>query len=123
MLQQLLRVRGCPKDCFTYMTLKKGIETGKDGGWLRYVRTEGHFAPQYRRKTMEGEIVMDHLGRFENYENEMIHFLRSVGIETEIKFPHINRTRKRQHYSRNYNGETKKIVQRRYNEDIELFDC
>ena len=82
---------------------------------------DGHFASQYRRLVMDGKIVINYLGRFENYKQEATRFLRMVGINNEIKFRRINRSRNRKLYQEYYDDETRKIVEKRYGEDIEYF--
>jgi len=82
---------------------------------------DGHFASQHKRLVMNGKVVVNFLGRFEYYEEEVIRLLKIVGINSEIKFPHINRSRNRKRYPEYYDDTTKKIVESRYKEDIELF--
>lgn len=82
---------------------------------------DGHFASQYNNVVMDGEIVVDFLGRFENFEAEATRFLRMVGINKEIEFPLINESKDRKPYPEYYDEKTRKIVERRFKKDIELF--
>ena len=80
---------------------------------------DGHFASQYKRLVMNGEIVVNFLGRFENFTAEATKFLRMVGINCEV--PHLRKSNNRQPYPEYYDEETKKIVAKRFKEDIDLF--
>ena len=82
---------------------------------------DGHFASQHPRLLMDGEIVVDFLGRFENYREDVVKLLQMVDIHKEVKFPHINRSRNRNPYPDYYNDSTREMVVHRYGKDIELF--
>tara|TARA_Y100000385_G_C13046150_1_gene617570 strand:- start:383 stop:1060 length:678 start_codon:yes stop_codon:yes gene_type:complete len=83
---------------------------------------DGHFASQYTRLVQNKELVVTHLARFENYQREVKHFLKMIGIEGDIELPHLNRTMKRMPYSGYYNAETIRLVEERYGEDIQRFE-
>ena len=83
---------------------------------------DGHFASQYRRLIMDGEIIMDEIFRFENYESEVNRLLTLVGLEEQTGFPRINQNRGRSRYPEYYDDEMQEIVGSRYQEDIAYFN-
>lgn len=82
---------------------------------------DGHFASQYRRLVMDGEIVIDHLARFENFREATSSFLRGVGLDVVTQVPHLNKSERWNAYTEYYNDETIQIVEERFKEDIRLF--
>lgn len=82
---------------------------------------DGHFASQYTRLFQNNKLVITHLARFENYRDEVELFLKKVGIETDLKFPHLNQTARGNTYAEYYNAETIRLVEDRYSEDIDRF--
>ena len=82
---------------------------------------DGHFASQYTRLVMDGEIIVHHLARFEDYQNEVQKILDTVGMDCSIELPHLNGTGPRKPYQEFFTEETRELVQRRYAEDIKLF--
>ena len=83
---------------------------------------DGHFASQYRRLVMDGEIVIDHLAKFENFWGETVNFFDTVGLDVSMDVRHLNKTEKSRLYTDYYNEETIRVVEARYKEDIQLFD-
>lgn len=82
---------------------------------------DGHFASQYRRLILEGEIVIDHLARFENFREETNRFLKAIGLDEQIEVPHLRKTARPKSLAQYYNAETVRAVEKRYSEDIRLF--
>jgi len=79
-----------------------------------------------------GNIIVDHVGRFENLENEYKLICKKIGFE-DIELPYLNHTGhysgevkthnpKKIHYSTYYNDELVEIVRERCRDDIERFD-
>ena len=83
---------------------------------------DGHFASQHPRLVMDGEIVVDHLARFEDFQNATRDFLRRVGVDAKVEVPHLNRSDNRRPYTDYYTPETKRVVEERFAEDLRLFD-
>ncbi len=81
---------------------------------------DGHFASQNRRLIMEGEIIMDELFRFENYESEVNRLLSRVRLDKLAEFPRINRNKGRSSYPEYYDSGMCEIVSNRYKKDIKL---
>lgn len=82
---------------------------------------DGHFASQHKRLIMEGKIVVDVLGKFENYIWEVTRFLQRVGMKNDIEIPHLRKSKNRKSYPEYYDERTRKIVDKRFAEDIGLF--
>jgi hypothetical protein len=82
---------------------------------------DGHFGSQYRRLIMDGEIIMDHLARFENFWEEVNAFLTGVGMDVQKQIPHLRKSVRTKPYTAYYNDETIRAVATRYKEDIQLF--
>jgi len=61
---------------------------------------------------------IDFLGRFENFNNDFSFVCKTLGVTT--KFGHKNKGRRKRPYTDYYNSRTIKIVERKYEKDIEL---
>ncbi len=66
-----------------------------------------------------GEIIVDFVGRYEEFERDLNIVLQKLQIDVP-KIPHVNRS-SRGHYSQYYNDRTKAIVEERYKRDILFF--
>lgn len=82
---------------------------------------DGHFASQYRRLVLDGEIVIDRLAKFENFWEETSNFLKTVGLDVSLQVPHLNKSERSKPYTEYYNDETIRVVEERFKEDIQLF--
>lgn len=67
-----------------------------------------------------GKILVDFIGRYENFSGDMRHVAHTLGIEEDVVPVHENRSKHR-HYSSYYSEELKAIVADRYARDIEFF--
>lgn len=65
-----------------------------------------------------GEVVVDFIGRFENFESDANEALKRIGIEAEV--PRLNRS-SRGDYRDYYTPRTRDLVARRYARDIAAF--
>jgi chondroitin 4-sulfotransferase 11 len=69
----------------------------------------------------DGNLLVDFIGRLENFDNDIREVSERVGIKLEPEsIPHKNRTLHR-HYSSFYTPETEMVVRERYRKDIEYF--
>ena len=66
-----------------------------------------------------GELAVDFIGRFENFEESVAKLLQALDLP-ELRVPHLNKSR-HDGYRAYYTEETKKIVQNRFRKDIEEF--
>ncbi len=66
-----------------------------------------------------GDLLVDFIGRFENFEKDLVKVLSRLGIEPE-SLPYENRG-SHGHYSSFYTPETEMIVRERFKKDIESF--
>lgn len=66
-----------------------------------------------------GEVMVDFIGRFENFADDLIAVFNKVGLDAN-EIPHKNRS-PHDHYSTLYTPETEQIVRERFRRDIEYF--
>ncbi len=98
---------------------KEFAKSFESSSWLN----EAHFKSQFEYLSINGELSMDFIGRFENLNNDWAHIRNELGLnyldalsserESKIK---IN------NYRDCYDDETAEIVARIYRKDIELFE-
>lgn len=69
--------------------------------------------------TVGADIVMDYVGRFENYETDYAAICSILGVVKPL--PHVGRSQ-RSHYKTYYQDETRNIVESRYTQDITSFN-
>lgn len=80
----------------------------------------------------DGNIIVDHVGRFENIKNEYEFICNKIGIDN-LELPHLNHTGhysgeakthepEKIHYSTYYNDELRDIVYERCKEDVVRFN-
>ena len=67
----------------------------------------------------DGNLLVDFVGRFENFQNDLLEVSNRLGIELK-SVPHDNRSA-HIHYSSYYTPETRMIVGERFKRDIEYF--
>lgn len=68
---------------------------------------------------MNGNIIVDYIGRFENLDEDLEFIKNKLGIEKST--PHL-RASKRAKYQEYYNKETRDIVAQYFSKDIEHFN-
>jgi len=66
-----------------------------------------------------GQQIVDYIGRFENFNDDVNHILRVLKIEAN-EIPHFNKSN-RKHYKNYYDQESAEIVSEMYKEDIKIF--
>jgi hypothetical protein len=68
-----------------------------------------------------GEVLVDFIGRFETFAQDISHVFDMLGLEaSQLEIPHENRSA-HSHYSEMYTPETREIVRKRFRRDIEFF--
>jgi hypothetical protein len=67
----------------------------------------------------KGKVLVDHIGRFENIQEEFDFVCDKIGIERG-ELPHAKNTN-HEHYSKYYTDETRELVGELYKDDIEYF--
>ena len=79
-----------------------------------------HFKPQHEFITINGEIFVDRIFRFEQFKEAIQEINNKLNLE--ISIPHLNKSNNRaKDYKSYYSERTKKIVKEVYFEDIEIF--
>ena len=77
-----------------------------------------HTVTQVRWLTLDGEIPLDFIGRFENLEEDFAHVAEQIGYKR--KLPHIN-VSKHDHYVEYYDSDTIDLVRTHCKDDIDTF--
>jgi len=68
-----------------------------------------------------GEVLVDFIGRFENFAQDLSHVFDMLGLEaSQLEIPYENWSG-HSHYSELYAPETREIVRKRFRRDIEFF--
>ena len=62
---------------------------------------------------------LDFIGRFENLQSDFNYICEQIGLEA-LALPHLEKT-EHGHYHKFYNDETRDLVSKIYQKDIELF--
>ena len=73
----------------------------------------------YLTGAQDDEILVDFIGRFENFEEDFKRVCKEAGYG-DVKLPHYNKT-KHKHYTDYYTDETREIVANVHKRDIETF--
>jgi len=69
--------------------------------------------------TLNGEMAVDFVGRFENLQTDFDIVCNKIGHD-RLWLPHIHKSNRR-HYSQYYNKETRDYIGRLYSQDVEYF--
>lgn len=81
-----------------------------------------HFQSQHNFiSDKNGRILVDFVGRFENLAEDYAHIARKCGL-ADFVLPHENRSKRANDYRSLYTPETRRLIEERYQRDIELFD-
>lgn len=79
-----------------------------------------HFKPQYLFVCDENKrVIVDFIGKYENLESDFGIVLNSLGLASNL--PHENKTKERNDFMEYYDSETKKIIEKIYEDDFTLF--
>lgn len=109
---------------FTRKDLMDYIDMDEDTELIKYLELIGRKKhPQWEKQheffcDAHGEIIVDQILRFENFNLEISKVLTQLNIELNTVL-HRNKGNRR-HYSEYYNSETKEFVADMYSQDIEL---
>lgn len=89
--------------------------------WLNAenIHTKIHFIPQIDFITINGELCVDYIGRFENIDNDFLKISDILKINSELVA--VNQSIKKD-YRTYYNNKTELIVYDCYKEEIEVFN-
>jgi hypothetical protein len=91
-------------------------------GWLtsENVASGVHFRPQHEFICApDGKMMMDFLGRMENLDYDFAQVARRLGCKETLK--KVNVGDQQRHYSSFYDADTREIVRRVYERDIDFF--
>ncbi len=107
-----------------------GMEEGDDfRRYLSLIISKKHVQWEDQYKFIydnDGHLLVDFVGRFENYRADVTEILNRLKIRTRLlgmplrKLLHINKT-SRSHYSEYYDSESRQFISNFYQKDIELF--
>jgi hypothetical protein len=70
---------------------------------------------------LSGDIAVDFIGRFETLGEDIARVSSQTGIP-ELSLPRLQAASHSVLYREHFTAQTRKIVQKRYDTDIELFD-
>lgn len=85
-------------------------------------RADRHFRSQRSFITDEnGNILVDFIGRFEALSRDLDVLCDKTGLE-KMPLPHENISKREKDYRNLFTEETKRLIEERYKDDIELFD-
>lgn len=130
------RVVSCYKDkiletnAYTGLALRQGFdihmgfkEFVKEITKIPNIRADQHIKSQsFFLKDKNGDLIPDFVGKFENLERDYKKIMNNIGIKNPPKLLHKNKTQdKGKDYKDYYDEETRRLVQKRYKEDFELF--
>lgn len=87
--------------------------------FLRWIVNNSHATQKSFITDMEGNIIIDFVGKFENIKEDFAYICERLGIDEEL--PHRNPS-DHQHYRQYYNERTASFVEYHFKEDIRLFD-
>lgn len=76
---------------------------------------------QLRMISINNEVMMDFIGRFENLRQDWSRICETLGIQQQT-LPHLNNLSNRPHYTDFYDDETRKLVEIGCKEEIEYFN-
>lgn len=68
----------------------------------------------------DGEVIVDHVLRFENLAEDFAGFAAEQGIKGVL--PHMNKTPRQTDYRSYYNDTTRTLINGRYQRDLDYFD-
>jgi len=68
----------------------------------------------------DGKIIVDYVGRFENFEKDFKTVLDRLDIKN-VEIPHIRHNSSHGNYREYYDDETRQIIEDRFKKDIEYF--
>lgn len=84
---------------------------------------EDHFRSQHTFVTHRGQVIVDHIGKLENIDNEWAYICANINIDNKLE--NINASSKpsaADAYKDYYSDELRDKVAERYRKDIELFE-
>lgn len=82
-------------------------------------KSDDHFKPQCSFLSVNGKLVTDYVGRFETLQADVDYVHSVIGI-TGVTIPHMLQSKRKQ-YREYYNDTTRKLIAKRYEEDIDTF--
>ena len=73
--------------------------------------------------TIDDNIVLDYIGRFENIDSEFTKVMAKLGLEGQVTLPKVNVSRKdeQRSYRDFYTDKTRDLVAKWYAREIETF--
>lgn len=80
-----------------------------------------HFTPQHLWLKLDGEYVMDYIGKVENYNESVKEIFSAIGLKHTQNIVHTNKSN-RGDYRNYFNDETVEIVSNLYFEDMSDFN-
>lgn len=115
-MQSFSGIKGSFKD---YILAKGPFEKIlNDNSNIKYLGD--HLRSQTEYFDLKGKYEVDFIGRFENFDNDIHTFLEKLKVDKSFS-NHDNKTVRKTHYSKFYTNTKKKLVDEKYEFDIEKF--
>jgi hypothetical protein len=97
-------------------TFKQFCLEFENSSWI----SEPHFKPQFDYLSINGNIEVDFVGRFENLQEDWSHITKELGLIGNCDLVHATKSLVNSgDYRMYYDDQTKKIVKKMYEKDIE----
>lgn len=87
---------------------------------LQFSASGSDLSQQRAAISIEGEIAVDYVGKFENLQDDINTICNKAGTSA-VELPHRLKSNRTQHYSQYYSDEAREIVRDKYSSDIETF--
>jgi len=83
-----------------------------------------NFPPTYEMYAIDGRIVVDFIGRFENLEEDFSKIIKKLHLPHSGKLSQEKNQfrRDKSHYSKFYNDKSKKIIENHFKREIKFFN-
>lgn len=80
------------------------------------------FVDNWNIYTMDGEVVVDFLGRYESLEDDFTEIKERLGLPADLNLPEVNKSSKTTTYHNYYNDYTRELVEQWYANEISECD-
>jgi hypothetical protein len=88
---------------------------------LNFNKSKADLTHQLDAISIDGELAVDFVGRFENLQSDFDSICEKIGIQSK-KLEFIHKSTRKKHFSEFYNKETGNFVARKYEKDIRYFN-
>tara|TARA_R110000824_G_scaffold14726_12_gene62502 strand:+ start:2917 stop:3579 length:663 start_codon:yes stop_codon:yes gene_type:complete len=101
--------------------VKKAVEMKEYYKWLGPTQPN-HICPQYLYVYNKGNKLADYVGRMENFDVDLQNIFEQLKLAPLSSINKVNMTPKRDKYRKYYTDDTKRVVEKIYEKDLNLFN-